>query len=209
MRNILFSFPVLLLVVLSGCSGSNKIDRFSLVNRHNIEISKPDSLNPLSVGNGKFAFTVDITGLQTFPEFYSKGIPLGTMSEWGWHSAPNKNGYRISDVYKTYDIHGRKVDYVHRFTDPKDSVRTQASEYFRRNPHRIHLGVIGLDFSNENDSQIGMNLIREPDQKLDLWKGEIDSRFKIEGSPVKVLTVCHPEEDMISARIVSGLTGEG
>ena len=52
-----------------------------------------DTLSSLSVGNGRFAFTVDATGLQSFPDVYAKGVPLGTQSEWGWHSFPNTNGY--------------------------------------------------------------------------------------------------------------------
>jgi hypothetical protein len=39
-------------------------------------------MNPLSVGNGEFAFTADITGLQTFAEEYGRGMPLGTMAQW-------------------------------------------------------------------------------------------------------------------------------
>lgn len=42
------------------------IDRRVLV-RHHITLTQPDALSPLSVGNGEFAFTTDITGLQTFP----------------------------------------------------------------------------------------------------------------------------------------------
>jgi hypothetical protein len=33
----------------------------------------------LQVGNGNFAFGVDVTGLQTFN-------PFGTLSTWGWHN---------------------------------------------------------------------------------------------------------------------------
>lgn len=48
------------------------IDRKALVNRNNPQFSAFDSLASLSVGNGEFAFTVDITGLQTFPDAYKK-----------------------------------------------------------------------------------------------------------------------------------------
>ena len=74
--------------VLTAC-GSEKqapIDREALVARNNPQVSSFDSLASLSVGNGEFAFTVDATGLQTFPAMYSKGVPLGTQSQWGWHS---------------------------------------------------------------------------------------------------------------------------
>jgi hypothetical protein len=59
-----------------------RIDREALVRRHNPAIRKADALEPLSVGNGEFYFTADITGLQTFPEFHSKGIPLCILSNW-------------------------------------------------------------------------------------------------------------------------------
>jgi hypothetical protein len=68
--------------------GSDKIDRYALVSRHNPVIRKLDPLSPLSVGNGEFAFTCDITGLQTFPDAYKDGMPLCTMSQWGWHTKP-------------------------------------------------------------------------------------------------------------------------
>jgi len=49
----------------------------------------------LSVGNGEFAFTVDVTGLQTFPEAFTHTIPLGTLSDWGWHTIPSMHGWDI------------------------------------------------------------------------------------------------------------------
>ena len=49
---------------------ADPIDRLALVRRHNPVIRKADALEPLSVGNGAFAFSVDVTGLQTFPDFY-------------------------------------------------------------------------------------------------------------------------------------------
>jgi hypothetical protein len=64
------------------------IDRQELVYRHVPQVKKADPLSPFSVGNGKFAYTADITGLQTFPEFYEDGIPLSTQSDWGWHTIP-------------------------------------------------------------------------------------------------------------------------
>lgn len=60
-----------------------EMEREQIVWRHNPEFDRLDPLSPLSVGNGEFAFTADITGLQTFPEQYE--VPLGTQSNWGWH----------------------------------------------------------------------------------------------------------------------------
>ena len=70
-------------------SSDSRIDRRALVRRHNITLNKSDPLTPLSVGNGEFAFTADITGLQTFPQYHQQGMALGTQSHWGWHSMPN------------------------------------------------------------------------------------------------------------------------
>jgi hypothetical protein len=67
---------------LPGISQDQKpIDRFKLINRHNVHVGEVDPLSPLSVGNGDFAFTVDVTGMQTFGDFYyKKGIPIETLS---------------------------------------------------------------------------------------------------------------------------------
>jgi len=73
------------------------INRMALVQRHNVVVTSADSLSSLTVGNGKFAFTVDITGLQSFPDNYARGIPLGTQSEWGWHSFP-RSRFCISKI---------------------------------------------------------------------------------------------------------------
>ena len=91
--------------------GQQKIDRKALVTRHNVKISAIDTLASLSVGNGAFAFTVDATGLQSFPEKYQKGVPLGTQSEWGWDSYKNTNNYKFSETLRDYDQYGRKISY--------------------------------------------------------------------------------------------------
>lgn len=59
------------------------VDRRAVVCRNNPVVTSVDSLAALSVGNGRIAFTVDATGLQSFPGYYKNGIPLTTMSEWG------------------------------------------------------------------------------------------------------------------------------
>ena len=74
------------------------IDRHALVARHEVVLKNFDANNPLSVGNGQFCFTVDATGLQTFPDAFTNTIPLGTLSDWGWHTAPNPNGMVFSNA---------------------------------------------------------------------------------------------------------------
>src|SRR4051812_30836611 len=108
-----------LLKLLSTAAGprlagqtSNKIDRKALVSRHNVSLKTLDIRNPLSVGNGELAFTADITGLQTFPDFYEKHIPLCTQSQWGWHSFPNPKGFTLNQFRLTeFDSHGRRIGY--------------------------------------------------------------------------------------------------
>ena len=209
MRNrTIFLLLFVVILSMSSCRNNSKIDRYTLVTRHNIENSVIDSLNSLSVGNGEFTFTVDITGLQTFPEFYSKGISLGTMSDWGWHTEENPENYQLSELYKSYEIHGRSVDYIRQIRTNEDVRKAAASDWLRSNPHRFHLGIIGLQILKEDGKEISISDVRDPVQKLNLWTGEIDSRFNIEGIPVHLMTVCHPDYDMISVKVISDLIGK-
>ena len=48
-------------------AGPAPIDRHALVTRHNVELTRFDPESPLSVGNGEFAFTVDVTGPADLP----------------------------------------------------------------------------------------------------------------------------------------------
>lgn len=208
MRILLFSFILFVYCLFSGCNYTPSINRFNLVTRHNIEHSEIDSLSVLSVGNGEFAYTVDITGMQTFPEFYEKGISLGTMSNWGWHTGENPENFKLSDIYKTYEVHGRNIDYAHQFRDGKDTKKILASEWLRTNPHRIHLGITGLQIIKRDGTEINISDISRPLQKLDLWTGVITSKFYVEDVPVEVLTVCHPDKDLVSFKINSELISE-
>ena len=204
--NILF---LVIILVLSGCNEDIPIDRFALVTRHNVHNSEIDSLNVFSVGNGRFTYTADVTGLQTFPEFYSRGISLGTMSEWSWHTGLNPENYNLSDVYRTYRVHGRDVEYVHQFKAGDGERKAAATSWLRTNPHRIHLGMIGLQLFTKDGKEAVIGNIENNIQSLYLWTGAIESTFTVDGTPVRVLTVCHPDQDMISARIESKMIEEG
>ena len=132
-------------------SHAQKINRFDVVvQRHNVNINKIDSLSSLSVGNGNFAFTVDATGMQSFPDAYANGVPLGTQSVWGWHSFPNTENLKIEEAQKVYELEGRKISYT---VQPKEPERAKkAVEYFRVNPHRLQLGNIGLEIKKKDGS---------------------------------------------------------
>ena len=143
------------------------------------------------MGNGEFAFTVDATGLQTFPDLYEKTMPLCTQSQWGWHSFPPPQGTLAPEEF---DAHGRKVGYYTRAGDQRELYN-----WLRENPHRLHLGRIGLDIADAQE-------VAGIHQKLDLWTGVIESQFLLRSAPVQVRTCCHPELDLLAVS-VSGDVG--
>lgn len=185
---------------------SQKINRKAVVQRHNINITKIDSLSSLTVGNGNFAFTVDATGMQSFPEAYSNGVPLGTQSVWGWHSFPNTEGLKIEEAQKTYELEGRKISYTVQLKEPERS--RKAVEYFRVNPHRLQLGNIGMEIKKKDGTLATTNDIKNIQQKLDLWTGIITSFFIVEDIPIRVTTICHQQLDAVSFKIESALLNE-
>ena len=187
-------------------SGSKPpIDRYVLVTRHNPVLNKADTFSPLSVGNGELAFTGDVTGLQTFPHEYSDGQPLCTQSQWGWHTNPKPGGmsfedYRL-DEYET--PHGRQGFPL--YAQGQKALYT----YLRQNPHRLHLGRIGLRMTKRDGSKVLLQNITAIHQILDLWTCILSSRFSIEGQTVVVRTACHPHCDRLAFSIESPLIRAG
>jgi protein-glucosylgalactosylhydroxylysine glucosidase len=180
-----------------------KIDRKALVERHTIINTKFDSLSSLSVGNGQFAFTVDITGLQSFPDAYAKGVPLGTQSEWGWHSFTDTANYRFEETLKDYHFNGRDVSYSVQLKEPER--KKNAVNWFRQNPHRLHLGSIGFEILKRDGSIASISDIKNIRQTLNMYNGEIHSAFTIEDVPVEVFTYCHQISDAIAVKVISAL----
>lgn len=179
----------------------SSINRHALIQRHNPINEKADPLGSLSVGNGRFAFTVDITGMQSFPEAYDKGIPLGTESEWGWHSFPDSNHYRFDQTLKAYLVHGRDITYSVQSKNP-------AVAYFRENPHRLQLGNVGLELTKKDGTPASLADLHDIHQELVLWTGEIKSHFTLEDIPVDVSTFAHPDDDVIAVNIHSPLIAQ-
>ena len=116
--------------------------------------------------------------------------------------------YQISELYKTYNVRGRPVDYLRQYRANEDVRKAAASDWLRANPHHFHLGMVGLQILKEDGNEISIKDVQDPVQKLNLWTGEIDSRFSVGGVPVHLKTVCHPDYDMISVKIVSALIGQ-
>lgn len=185
---------------------AQKIDRKSLVRRHNVINTKIDTLSSLTVGNGKFAFTVDATGLQSFPEHYANGVPLGTQSDWAWHSFPNKENLQYSETLKTYRFEGQPEGLY--ASQGKTARQLSAFNYFRENPHRLQMGNIGFEILKKDGSLAEPKDLQNINQKLDLWTGEISSHFTIEGIPVHVVTCSHGIRDVIAVKLSSALVNE-
>ena len=182
------------------------IDRQAVVNRHNPLITEADPLASLSVGNGHFATTVDITGLQSYPFEYGAGVPLNAMSDWGWHSFENTNHLQPSESEKTYEFgHGHPEVYAVEFKKAEDGRHKQATEYFRVNPHRLNLGTIGLSLKDAKGETIPLTALKQSKQSLLLWDGEIESSFRADGEMVEVTTSVHPQKDALFARVKSNL----
>lgn len=187
-------FPLFLSILLALVSCSGKIDRAALVARNNPHITALDPLTSLSVGNGRFAFTADVTGLQTFEERYAKGVPLGTQSQWGWHSFANPDGLRFEETLLPYDFgRGHEELYACQIREGRGQ---DASNWYRINPHRLHLGVIGFDGISE-DSLSGI------DQTLDMWDGVIRSTFLSGDKRYEVRTSCDPDKDLVAVTVFS------
>ena len=193
MKKLILS--ICLLFALSSMA-QQLIDRKKVVERNNPHVTTMDSLNSLSVGNGGFAMTVDGTGLQSFPKSYSLGVPLGTMSDWGWHSFANPENYQPEESWRYYDFgRGRKEPYA---TQVKDNKRAKAAgDWYRVNPHRLHLGTLGLSLGTDPKQ------IKQIDQTLNMWEGIIKSSFIYKGKAYQVETTCDPVLDMIATHIQS------
>ncbi len=202
----LVGFLLLLATRLAAAPVTPPIDRQALVKRHAVVLHAFDANNPLSVGNGEFAFTADATGLQTFADAFTNTTPLGTLSQWGWHSAPNPDGWSSEKYpFKEFEVFGRKVGY----NDVPGNKQTPETKWLRANPHRLHLGQIGFILTHANGTAAQTNDLSEVEQTLDLWSGTLHSVFKFDGQKVDVQTVCHPDRDLIAVRVVSPLLKRG
>ncbi len=182
------------------------IDRQAVVNRNNPIITEANDLASLSVGNGHFAATVDVTGLQSYPFDYGAGVPLNTMSDWGWHKFENTNHLTTQESEKTFDFgHGHKEAYAVEYKKLEDGRHKEATEYFRVNPHRLNLGTVGLELLDKQGNMIPLKSLSDIRQELKLWDGEIESTYKADNEPVTVTTGVLPNKDVLYARINSKL----
>jgi polygalacturonase/rhamnogalacturonyl hydrolase YesR len=183
-------------------NSTSEINRQAVVSRNNPTVTAVDSLSSLSLGNGNFAVTVDVTGLQSYINDYKNGVPLTTMSDWGWHSFLNPDNLTPEDTQGTFDLgHGRQEVYAMEYK--QGGRNTDATNYFRVNPHRLNLGSIGLELKHKDGTPIESKELTNINQQLNLWTGSLHSTFTADSTPVDVYTACSADKDCMFARINS------
>lgn len=183
------------------------INRYELVTRHNPVLRKIEYKSPMSVGNGEFAFTCDVTGLQTLYDEYLENLsPLCTMSQWGWHISPvspDKYAYTTEDLeFTEYDYADRNVSYAVEQKPGNEEVYY----WLRKNPHKFNLGRLGFLYNRE---PIKSGDISDIKQTLNLYEGVLESNFKLHQVDCKVRTCCHFDTDAISIEVESQLLTQG
>lgn len=189
---------IAVLLAAASVSGRTKIDRKAVVDRHRIVTTQTDPRSPAQVGNGEFAFSADITGLQTF-------VPFNTMSQWSWHSFPLPENLKAAEFERlTLDTHGRAVPY-----DLPNPGQPELTAWLAGNPHRFNLGRIGFRLTKSDGTEAMEADLSHTRQEVDLWTGIVNSSFELEGIPVRVRTACHPEQDAIAVSVESPLIREG
>ena len=184
---------VLLVAAMAAHADDTPINRKGLVDRHSLDLTTPGRVQ---VGNGEFAFSADLTGLQTVEE-------CCTMSQWGWHTSPLPEGKTPADFqWTTKQAYcGRPVEYMAGTGD-------DISKWLYANPHRMNLGRLRLVRSGPKAAPIKASDIVDPHQHLDLWTGILESRFSLDGQPVSVVTCVHPSRDAVAVRVQSRLIAE-
>ncbi|MGX9885536.1 hypothetical protein [Streptomyces sp. NPDC002276] len=201
------------------------IDRESVVRRHTVELTEAIASCPLTVGNGDFAFTADITGMQTFTAFHDQAaahaqrrlaVNTTTMSSWGWHSMPNPEGFVLADAMSSYETARGPVEYPDRFDVAAMSGQEVAEDHragtwLHMNPQRLDLGRVGLVLRQDTDAapETDPAVLSNPRQRLDLWTGTLTSVFEYAGEQVRVTTVADPRHARVAFRIESELLTDG
>lgn len=181
-------------------------NRINVVRKYNPHLIKADAKSPLTVGNGRFCFTADVTGMQTLYEEYREETPLCTMAEWAWHTYP-ETSYTMDDVRMTeYDFLGRKVSY------PRVKYEGNETAYdgVRMNPHKFNLARIAMSVDGE---YITSDMLSDINQTLDITTGVLKSDFTVNYAScdykVSVETICDNKSDTVAFKVESELLKKG
>lgn len=147
----------------------------NFVNQYDVIHHEINLENPLTVGNGDFAYTCDITGLQTFFANYQQ-IPLCTMTNLFWAHKPKEG----ECPYKTY-VKASNGEVVKYMTD----VTAKSYASYRDDSFKFDLFKLVFLYDNQ---PIQIQDIHSIYQRLSLFEGKIISDFTIQNEKVHVET---------------------
>ena len=226
-----------LLLVIIGVSGAS-IDRAAVVGRHAVRFANPrpqvggaeyctpnatsSAFSQLTVGNGDFAFTADLTGLQSLNRSYGSSpdfaFPALTQSSWGWHTPDPKRidptmpspwlpDGSLNITYAQYPVeslderegHGNRS--IPILLDCQKHNDPRLCQWWYNFPVRTSLGQLG--FVTQQQTQAGsrqtgavplvLEDVRDSSQHHDLYSATLYSNWTVGEHRVVVTTVADDE----------------
>lgn len=153
--------------------------------KYNLKFNHIDSKNPVTIGNGDFAITLDQTGTQSLYETY-KDIPLSTMSNKNWFYKDKK------DIKPSY-VDGKAYMLFNLDNDPNYQIN-------RQYPFKYSFMQILL---YDNDKLIDINNIKDVKQELDLYKGIVTSSFNYKEKINKTISFIYQDHDEFNFKLQS------
>lgn len=153
--------------------------------KYNLKFNHIDSKNPVTIGNGDFAITLDQTGTQSLYETY-KDIPLSTMSNKNWFYKDKK------DIKPSY-VDGKAYMLFNLDNDPNYQTN-------RQYPFKYSFMQILL---YDNDKLIDINNIKDVKQELDLYKGIVTSSFNYKEKINKTTSFIYQDHDEFNFKLQS------
>lgn len=153
--------------------------------KYNLKFNHIDSKNPVTIGNGDFAITLDQTGTQSLYEIY-KDIPLSTMSNKNWFYKDKK------DIKPSY-VDGKAYMLFNLDNDPNYQIN-------RQYPFKYSFMQILL---YDNDKLIDINNIKDVKQELDLYKGIVASSFNYKEKINKTTSFIYQDHDEFNFKLQS------
>lgn len=153
--------------------------------KYNLKFNHIDSKNPVTIGNGDFAITLDQTGTQSLYETYND-IPLSTMSNKNWFYKDKKN---IKPSY----VDGKAYMLFNLDNDPNYQIN-------RQYPFKYSFMQILL---YDNDKLIDINNIKDVKQELDLYKGIVTSSFNYKEKINKTISFIYQDHDEFNFKLQS------
>lgn len=153
--------------------------------KYNLKFNHIDSKNPVTIGNGDFAITLDQTGTQSLYEIY-KDIPLSTMSNKNWFYKDKK------DIKPSY-VDGKAYMLFNLDNDPNYQIN-------RQYPFKYSFMQILL---YDNDKLIDINNIKDVKPELDLYKGIVTSSFNYKEKINKTISFIYQDHDEFNFKLQS------